>query len=212
MPETLKELRIMLTPSWLSGLLSVASGIIVIGVESLVVHLKGSSLEQLILAIHSVGGIAAGSYQSITSNLDNIAVINDLPLFILWAGVGSIVYVFAVKVYRGFTSVADTEERMHYVHANSKAVLKEALTHLAVRLLALAILIAMVLAFIHIALPYSLMLAIRFGQNLSLQNMLYALLGVFIVAACLSLMVSDLRLLALRLRLVGESEEELIEN
>ncbi len=202
----------MLTPSWLSGLLSFASGIIVIGVESLVVHLKGSSLEQLILAIHSVSGATAVGYQSITANLDNIAVINDLPLFILWAGVGSIVYVFAVKVYRGLTSVADTEERMHYVHASSKAVLKEALTHLFIRLFALALLIILALAFLHIALPYSLLLAIKFGKNLNLHNALYALLGIFIIAGSLSLMVSDLRLLVLRLRLVGESEEELIEN
>lgn len=202
----------MLLPSWLSGLVAFASGIIIVVVEALVVHLKGSSLDQLILAIHSAGGVAAGSYKSITTNLDNIAIINDLPLFILWAGVGTIVYVFSVKVYRGFASVADTEEKMHYVHATPREVLKEALTHLAIRIFALAILITLAIVFIHQALPYSLAQAASLGRQLNLKDLLYAVLSVILIAFNLSLMVSALRLMALRLRLIGESEEELLEN
>lgn len=193
----------LLTPSWLSNVLGLFVGLVVVAGAIIMSHYQGSQLQQEIFEDHSQSaGTATGSYHTIINNISNNHVIGVAPLFILWAGVGLAVYYFAVNIVGALTNVLQLKHQLNYVNASRQALVRQAVTRLVVRLLALLAWFGFIKLSLDIVLPYVLSAAHAASPTLaSPSNIAIALLAVIIMYADVHVHAVFLRLMALKPRL-----------
>jgi hypothetical protein len=197
------QIRLLITPSWLSGLVSVVTGLAVIGVAALLARFSGSIVEQEVFALHSATAGAAANSRAIATSLSRNRLLDNLPLFAFWAGVGLIVYLFATHIVKAFSRAIELEQEMNYVHTKRQALIRQAMLQALIRLTALLLLIALLLLTFHKVLPSSLQGAHALAASFSLPHLAAALVWAVVLAIDTSLLTIGLRLLFLRPRLFG---------
>ena len=131
-------------------------------------------------------------------------MINELPIYFFWAAIGFIVYIMAIKTYKAFTNITEMEQEFKYVHADKRAILKEELTHVGIRLLAVVLFILSYFIFIRYVLPYSLLQAYSLGLNLSFSSIWHSIWATLLLFISFHLVVIELRLLFMRSRIIGK--------
>ncbi|HET9174446.1 MAG TPA: hypothetical protein VFN56_04155 [Candidatus Saccharimonadales bacterium] len=203
MQNRFKQLTILLAPSWLSGLVVVAaSGIVTIGTIVLS-NYQGSTLQQQLFEARAGQSTASVlGIQTITDNLAQNRIVNNLPLFLFWAGLGVIVYLFVVAIWNSISTAAKLREEMNYVHASRHALMLQEAQHTIFRLIVLGVWLIYVRVFLRALLPYGLAAA-HTAVHLSVRTVGYGLLSFVVIALALHVHVILLRLVLLRLRAVG---------
>lgn len=203
--DDLNQLGDLLKPSWLSGLVVVVASLAIVFGSVAYLHYSGSSW-QLLLSNqqqHEVESNSVALEQEVTGNV----LVSNLPLLVFWAGVGMIVYSFIIALGDIFRNVVELKEEMHYVHANRKSLLGQAILHLVLRAIFLTIWVIYVQYSIHILLPYVIALAYAGSGDIGLiYNMTYLAGAVVIAAISLHLHTVLLRLLLLKPRLFGQAD------
>lgn len=204
MQNYLKQTWILLIPSWLSGLiamggsLAVTIGIIVIS------SYQGSALQQQLFEAR--GGRSTASVlglQTIADNLSQNRIIDNLPLFLFWAVLGVIVYLFVIGIWNAFSTAVELHEEMSYVHASRQQLIRQAAQHTIFRLIILGLWLLYLRLFLRLLLPYGLAAA-HVATHLNISAIVYAVVAVVDIAVALHIHVVLLRLLLTRLRIVGE--------
>lgn len=202
--DDLNELGVLLKPSWLSGLIAVVVSLVIVVGTVAMIHYNGSSW-QLLLSHqqhHTVESNSVAFEQQVTKNV----FVSNLPLLVFWAGVGMIVYSFIIALSDVFRNVLELKEEMHYVHANRKRLLRQAVLHLVLRATFLAVWVACVHYTIHVLLPYIIALAYAGSGDIGwLYNSTYLVGALIISAISLHLHTVLLRLVLLKPRLFGQA-------
>jgi len=191
-------LGILLTPSWLSGIISAVAGIAVAVVPITLSHYRGSGVEFEYLQYHS----GQSSFSAVSHGLLSNSVVANLPLIIFWALLGLVVYQFAMSTFRAIQNAAEVTAQLTYVHASRSKLMALALTHLLIRLGVAVLWLPYILVFFHQLLPYCISAALAGSAEISTVNgPLYIGLAVVVMTAAVHLHVVLLRLLLLKPRL-----------
>ncbi len=191
--------RILLTPSWLSGMIAVSLSILLTAVTIVGTIYQTSSIRLDYLQYQA--GSVLSTYDSINSKLSENNFISNLPLLIFWSLVGLVVYLFAANIFAAIHTTAELKTELDYVHSDRKQLLVTAVAHLLIRSCVLVVWVIYILFFIHHIFPYCVSSAIAAsGQNGFIYNAGYALLGIGIMAIALHLHAVLLRLLLLKPR------------
>lgn len=205
--EDKNALLLVVTPSWLSGLIAVASGlaitIFVIGAFSL----DNSSVQQQLLIWQQTqptvepARTAPGTYVASTKP----TLQNNWPLIIIWAIVGLIVYGICASLLRSLSRAAELKQSLNYVHAKPELLLRNAAQHIALRVVAGVVLIVLLQAFVRQILPYSITAAHASAADfLTVEGILYALISSTIVMVSLHLITIFTRLTFGRVRVFSQ--------
>lgn len=196
----------LLKPSWLSGLLAVVISLaVVIGAVALL-HYNGSDWQQLIDHRQQQASAVSTNSGTFEDKVNSNAFISSLPLLIFWAGIGMIVYSFIIAITDVFRNVLELKEEMHFVHANRRYLLRQALFHLLLRGIFLLMLVFLVSFTLHTILPYVIAMAYAGSGGLGwIYNATYLVGGVVIGALTLHLHAVLLRLVVLKPRLFGQT-------
>jgi hypothetical protein len=191
--------RILLTPSWLSGLVDISIGVLLTAVTIVATIYQTSSIRLDYLQYQA--GHVASTYESVNNRLSENNFISNLPLLIFWSLVGLIVYLFAANIFTAIHNTAELRTELQFVHTDRKKILWTALVHLLIRVCVLIIWVIYILFFIHHIFPYCVASAIAAsGHDGFLMNAEYALVGTIVMVAALHLHAILMRLLLLKPR------------
>lgn len=204
-----KQLWVTIIPSWLSSFVVVLASLAVVVWTIVISHYRGSNLRQELFDARQSGvGISSFDFKNITDNLARNHIISNMPLFLFWAGIGVIVYFFAVSIAGAFGSAVEMERELEYVNAPRQRLIRVAALHTIIRLVMLGGWIVYLQVFLRILLPYSLGAAHVATTSPILSAVVYGALSVVILSASLHIHLIMLRLIFLRTRLFGSSVEE----
>lgn len=187
----------LLKPSWLSGLVAAVFTILLIGGGYIGTHLQGSVLQQ---ALFTVRDSSATNYQQLTSKFSDNNFISNLPLLLFWIGVGFIVYYFAVAIYGAFQEAVEVEAELDYVNVQRQTLVRQAVLHFCVRLLALGLWFIYIGLYVKKLLPYVLASVHRLATSFTFHNLKDVLLVSLVLLIGTQLHTVFLRLIALRRR------------
>lgn len=197
----LQLIGVLLTPSWLSGFVSVvtSSGLAIFSVA--LAHYKGSDTQ---LQFYNYNAQRSHEIsQTIGRVLDSNQLISNLPLLVFWCLVGIVVYLFASNVASAFRQAADLRDQLtHFAHISRRSLVRSAGERFGLRLTILLLWIPYLLFFFNQLVPYLIALALSASFELTTVGGIgYLLFAILIGSVGLHLHVVLLRLLILRPRL-----------
>lgn len=193
----------ILTPSWVVNFVALTTAILVAGAAIILSQYRGSELSRQIFEIQQQGRVSNSTYDSITTNISNNSFLNALPLLLVWAAVGLVVYYFALAFVRSIGRAVELRDELDYVNVSREDRLRQALKNLILRAL---VLIAWFMFFqitLHVLVPYALAAANIAARSLSLQSAAYGLLSIVIIYVTIWAHAIFLRLFMLRTRVFG---------
>ncbi len=194
----------LLTPSWLSGCLTLLVCLAVVSGTVAMLRYQGSSW-QLLLAEQQRSSLSM-NLTTLESRVDSNRLVSNLPLLIFWAGIGLIVYFLIMAVADAFRHVVELEQEIQYVHADRGRMIRQALLHVALRIFFLIIWVPYIQLTLHLLLPYVIALAYAGSGELGwLYNSAYLVGAVIIGFLSLHLHVILARLLAFKPRIFGQT-------
>jgi len=133
-----KLLGIFLTPSWLSGLVSVVCGCLVIGGTIALMHV-GTTTRQSILGLHDayVSGSFGRSVGVVSDRLAQNTTLNNALLFLMWGSVGLVVYSVVQGFANEFKQADELVHELKGIPARSRqSILRAAIGRALIRLIA----------------------------------------------------------------------------
>lgn len=193
-------LTMLVTPSWLSGVVAVVGALGIIIGTMLSAQFEGSSLQAEYLKYQSTASPA--NYNDATDNFFGSGFINNLPLLIFWALIGVVVYLFAVSIFNAVRHTAELKGELEYANVNRRSLLMQAGMHLAIRLVALIVWVAYINFFLHQIVPYCMAATLAgMSQITTWQGIGFIILAAVVLVLAIHLHAIMLRLIVLRPRI-----------
>ena len=197
-----KLFSLLVTPSWLSGLIAVSAGLIVSVGVIIAFSVNISSVQQQLTVWQQnqpTRELTKPS-QIVTSN-DHPQIKDSWPLLVVWAGVGLLVYIITAAIVHGLSSAEALRESMGYVNSKPLVALEITAGHIVLRIVATIALIALVRIFIKEIIPYGITAAHASASDLlSATGLLYAVLAFAIIVVTIHIQTIFLRLALGRVR------------
>jgi hypothetical protein len=191
----------LLRPSWLSLLVVLVVGLLIVGGTIVTLNYKKSGVP-LLVQLQEKPPTVHDSYEVLDESFSANTLLSNLPLFIFWAAVGMIVYSFTTSSIKAMDRARDFREEMGYMHANRHRLLRTAGLRLAIRLAVLLVWLLFISYSRNVLLPYVVAVAYASTGPVSVVACIgYIVWATFLAAFCLHLHTVLLRLLALRPRL-----------
>ncbi len=191
------RLKKLLTPSWLSGLISITAGLIVTaGFIFIFAFNNGTVRQQLISYQNTPSSQPALTLPgSAPPGNNNNSLQNTWPLIAFWGMIGFVAYFvveFIVKIIR---DAQEFTEELNYVHAKRNVILKTTAEYLLFRVAAAAIWLIFIDVFFKRIIPYSILAANASASDfVSVGGILDALLSFLMIAVSLHVNAIFLRL------------------
>ena len=205
----LRLLGLLLTPSWLSGLISISCALtITIGVIA-ITSFKGSGIQQSLFTYQAGQDKQPNltyTYQSVGDSFSTSAIVSDISLFVFWGLVGLACYMLVANVIRAFQEANKVRQELDYVHADRKKILRSACLHFGVRIIVILVWGIFIKLTLRVLLPYSIATAHAAALGpLNASNLLWATLSLTVIMLTAHINTVMLRLLFLRARLSSTS-------
>lgn len=203
-PQDSKALGLLVTPSWLSGLVVVLAGLIITAGVMVSFSVHNSPVQQQLIAWQQTQPKPSPSSFSERPLTEKPTLQNSWPLIGVWALIGLGVYFIAASIIRSLNSAVELKETLKYVNAKPEHMLQAALGHAVLRAVATIILIALFVSFLRHVIPYSITAAhAAAAEPASIGGVVYAFLSFAVVVLSLHVQVIFLRLAFGRVRLHG---------
>jgi hypothetical protein len=200
--EDSRLLKLLLTPSWLSGLVAVVIGLTVSVGVTVAFEAHNSQLQQQLVTWEQTlpQPVLTTPGQAVPQNNSPTAQ-NSWTLLLLWSLVGLLVYGLVTTIAHSIARAEGFRESLKYVHANPPTMLAATVEHLLLRVIAAVTLVGFATAFLKQIIPYGIAAAqASAGDILSLDGALYVLLSFGLIAVSLHFMTILLRLALGRVR------------
>ena len=205
-------LRLLITPSWISGLtcllLSVAAAVVIL-VQG---HYEGSELQRQLYAWQQSDGggwlqLVAGQQSAQVSR-----ILNTAQLFIFWYAVGLVLYALVSALYKAVQEIRELRDDLHYVNNSHAQVWRAALAQFMRQIGALFAWLVLVAATLKVVVPYTLGTVDVANEYLPEPEAIGLIIAApLVLAFCLHLHVVLIRLFLGRPR-IWHSEESVEES
>ena len=202
-----KFLGLLLSPSWVSGLISVLVGLTLsLGVIGAYTFTSASFQQQLDVWQQNQPQKELTKPGEYVVADQKPKVKDSWPLLVIWAGVGLIVYLITAAIVHSLSSAAELSHSLGYVHANREKTIAITVGHIILRVIAMVALVAMIVIFYKRVIPYCITASHAAASDLlTLQGLLYSVLSFAMAALGIHLIVVFARMASGRPRLVGSN-------
>lgn len=156
-------------------------------------------------AVEAEDPAVSDTSHSVGSYISNNKFLASLPLLLMWAAVGFVVYYLAISVGKVFGEAVELHDAVGYVHASRKTMVREAILHFGVRLAAVAGWFIFLELTSKLIFPYALAAANIASQTFTTSSAVYIALALAIIYVDIWLQAIFLRLIALKVRVFGSS-------
>lgn len=164
---------------------------------------NGSSIQQLVNASeYNQASSLQSKYDTADTKISN-SFVSNIPLLILWAGVGLIAYWLGSTIVTVISRGHQLQEELSYVHAQPKALIQQALLKGLIRLVALIIWVLFIYTFVHMALPYIVAVVDASRGEALKAGVVYLVSAVALASTAWYINILFIRLFCLRSRLFG---------
>lgn len=202
--------RVLLTPSWLSGLIAIVIGLVVTAGVIVAFSFTSSEFSQQLATwqqtrvkptpVLTTVGQAPPTVENASSLQSN------WPLLAVWGFIGLAVYFIAVEIIGVIRTTSEIRAEMDYVNIQRESLLKDTLAHLGLRLGALALWLGFTILFFKRLIPDAIAAAHQSASHTStFYGLAQALLAFAIVVISLHLHAVFLRLTLRRARAFSSS-------
>lgn len=192
----------VLTPSWLSGLVAVLVGLTLTAGVIVGFSMNNSVINQQLAAWQQDQPEPDRTEPGEYLETPQPTLQTTWPLMVVWAVIGFFVYSVAAAVIRSLTRAAELKASLKYVNAQPDIVLKTAVEHILLRLVAGIVLVVLATVFIQQVVPYAITAALASaGDLVSVTGVAYALLAFTVLVLGLHLQAIFLRLTFGRIRI-----------
>jgi hypothetical protein len=191
-----RRLIALLTPSWLSGLVVITAGLVVVIGTVIVFSIHTSTLGKELLSYlnkpSSQPVLTLPGQMPLSSNSDSLQ--NTWPLIAFWALIGLVTYFVVESVFKVLNSAVEFYNELSFVHLDRQKLLKSTLQILIIRLTVILIWFIFANFFFKQIVPLSLSQAHDCFLNIrNYHGALDALAAFSVVVASLHLQVIFLR-------------------
>lgn len=199
-----RDLGLLLTPSWLSGLVAVVIGLIIsVGVIA-AFEAHNSTVQQQLIAWQQTQPQAPVTEPGQTVSASSLS--SDLkgtwPLLIFWSVVGIAVYIIVAGIMHSLSEANELRREMGFVNAKPTAIMAETVAHAILRAFAGFLAIVFAAAILKQIIPYSITAAHAAASDLlTVNGALYSVLSFSLIFFSLHLETILMRLSMGRLRL-----------
>lgn len=194
----------IVTPSWVVNIVGVSVGILVTAGIIVQSYYRSSNLSYQVSDVQQRAVIdqQGGLYANITLDSGQAgSLLDNIPLLLTWAGVGLLVYFLAITVAKLFGEVVTMREELDYVHASRGSLIREAILHMIVRIVAIVGWVLFIQLSIEILVPYAIAAASAAAIGLSFAAVGYVLVAMAMLYLDVLGHAIFLRLIFLRVRL-----------
>lgn len=200
-----KFLALLLTPSWISGLVSVVVGLVLsLGVIGAYTFSSASFQQQLDVWQQNQPQKELTKPGEYVGADQTPKVKDSWPLLVIWAGVGLIVYLITAAIVHSLSSAAELRHSLGYVHADKEKTIGITIGHIILRLIAFVALVAMLVIFYKRVIPYCITASHAAASDLlTLQGLLYGVLSFSMAALGIHMITVFARMAIGRPRVVG---------
>jgi hypothetical protein len=186
----------LLSPSWLSGLVAIVSGLVLSAGVIVAFSLNNSAFQQQLLGWQQNQPQQALTTpnQTLTEN-DRPTLQGSWPLLLLWSVVGLGVYAIVATILHDINRAAELRQSLDYVNARPQTALASTAEHLLLRLIATVVAIVFATFFVRQIVPYVITVAHASASDvLSLDGALYSVLAFSLVVVSVHIQTILLRL------------------
>lgn len=194
----------VLSPSIFSGIVMAVVAVATVFITFEATYGSTGALQQGLFAAHS---LSAPTYHQITDSLAQSPVVSNAPLFLLWAAVGLIIYLFAVNIIAALGNGVQIEEQLSYVNSQRTKLIRYEIGIMLIRVGVLLVWLLYLQLFVRLLLPYALSVvsAARLDSlPAEVGQIILATVGLFVG---LHLHLVFLRLLLLKTRVIADQDE-----
>lgn len=207
----LRFVGILIMPSFASTVLCVMGSALVMAAAALSYNAKTGFLYDLLLG----PGSSIGLLKSGQDTLDTIfqttfgnALLNKIIFFAFWCFVGLVVYILISGAGKTTLAISDVTHQLQYFNVRKKQFEEQLGLRLMVGAIALLGLFIYGVFFMRMLFPFALLCGqIGVGDISSINGWLYILAGFTVLTLSFHLIIVALRLLLLRPRLFGGSQD-----
>jgi len=194
----------LLQPSWLSGLVDVVFSVVLVAGTLISASYSSSSLRYLIELEKQKAQQNYAPYTPLPDRFSGSQLISNIPLLIFWMGVGLLAYWFVSALLVAVRDATELREELDYVHANRRALVRQAGERLVIRIIVLIVWVLYIAFTLHVLLPYILALTTAAKSAALLPGAGFCVLAVGLAGLTLHVHLIAIRLLWLRARLVTD--------
>jgi hypothetical protein len=194
--EDRRSLGLLLTPSWLSGLIAVVAALIISAGVIIAFEVNNSALQQQLIAWEQTKPQPALTQpgQSLPEN-DHPTLQGSWPLLLLWSLVGLLVYIIVAAFIHDLNRAKELRDSLNYVNARPQAALATTAEHVVLRIIAAAVLVVFAAFSLREIVPYCITAAHASASDFwSVDGGLYALLSFALIAISAHVLAVLLRL------------------
>lgn len=160
-------------------------GLVLTGGVIITFSLSHSSFEQYLNNWQQTHAIAGSSTSTESTELSTPTFGNSWPLIIVWGVVGLVTYAVAASVVRFILQTIAFSKEMDFIHANPRSMIKVTIEHMAMRLVAAALLVALALFFTNQILPYAITASRTSASDVgTFTGLGYAILSFLLTTIC----------------------------
>lgn len=191
---------LLITPSWLSGLLiSLLSALTLLVIFIVTQNDRGIFGEITNGVLDTLQPI----YQNITDTLAQNTIISNMPLLIFWSMVGAVVYVIGSQLFNAFTNTIVVDRTFFYANVSQDKFIKSIATSFGLRLVAVFIWVVYCSVFVKSIFPFAVDIVREAAFQPFLGSIPYFLYGFVVIWLSLHIHTVLFRLIALRARMLG---------
>lgn len=195
----------VLTPSWLSGLVAIVISLVLTVGVIVGFSMNNSTVNQQLAAWQQDQPEPDRTEPGEYLETPKPTLQTTWPLMVVWAVIGLFVYSVAAAIIRSLTRAAELKESLNYVNAKPDIMLKTAVEHLMLRVVAGIVLIVLATVFMQQVVPYAITAAHASASDLvSLTGVLYVLLAFAVTTISLHMQVIFVRLTLGRIRIFSQ--------
>ena len=194
MQNSLKQFITLLLPSWLSSTIIIILTIFTTATVLLTGQDNTSLLGQGVAEAQTRSG---STLQQVSDGLAQYTLLSNLPLIMLYAAVGALIYLIAAHIVDGLRDTVELSETMGYVHAHKDEIVLRSLARLVIRVLVVFVWLGFGLFSIRIVLPEYIVLT----RGLPVVDVVAGARNI-VLAGLMSVFVLHLQVVFLRLYLL----------
>jgi hypothetical protein len=195
----------LLTPSWLSGLIAIVAGLVVVVGVGLAFSSTGGALQQQLIDLQNTKQQSTLTVPGQTIDAPKNSLQTSWPLLAFWAVIGLIVYFIVEEVIAIGRNTSELKAELGYVHASRQRLIRGTVQRLAVRIGALVLWLVFIEVFFKRIIPYSITAAQAATADLvSLQGLYYELLAFTMIALSFHIHTIFLRIVVRKPRVFAD--------
>ena len=195
MQSNLKQYVALLIPSWLSGVFTATVSIVA---TLLAVVIANGSQNVLRDGVDSANSLTGPTLKRTVDLFAQSTIVSNLPLILLYAAVGVLVYLLALHVINGLRGTVELTQTMGYVNGHKDRIVVSTLTRLVIRVVIVVAWLIYAFIFIKTILPKFTVLTHSVVNNGLIQGILDAVLAAVLLALAVHIHVVFFRFFLLR--------------